>query len=269
MWAGTVRIDLDDKSVHVRLSSGRLYDAVRRVFPSHAVHYDVLAAYSLVDGGNGGRRGVTSFSVMYKKMVPVVRTVDTGRLLDALGSYLSCDTETQPDHQPRLAVTVLVRNGAALILPAAPGIVAPHIERALHRAGFSTVDRPWVTIDFVTNEVIVPPPSVSLDTTNVDVRAVVRQGDPRTWPGRYPITHVLVTGDDASVELSARALVLLIRAWTNVCEDNREGLTGLAQLVHSSSLIEVGFMELLPQALCDDLILPREGGGRPAALSGR
>ena len=192
MWAATSAFDIGPWRVGVRSSSLDVDAHLRGILGQHhvAAVEDGPPNYSLGvgDGANAGRKGVHR---LYRGGNLVVRTREPARLVRGLLSHLSGLLEVErQDHIMVLAAGV-VRDGEAVVVPRDLRGMLDQVQRRFDQARLQLVDTPWILIDPVTAELVVPEPIVEYDAAALvdftrEYPAIGRELA-EVPPGRYPI----------------------------------------------------------------------------------
>ena len=193
---------------------------------------DAPANYSVVTVG--GDQDLASrarpFHLLYYGATLVVRTQDAHRLIEALFGYLGSHLAIPPNGQLMLDAVGLVADGKAAIAPAEIGYVMPMLDRHLDVKGVRVIDRPWLSIDAESSELVVDDRGLDIDRSALATlhKAVSPQGrpDPPVGRGRYTLAGwgFGVRLDQADHNLSrAEALVL---AWAHLLNRPQLGPRG-------------------------------------------
>lgn len=129
------------------------------------------------------------FHFLYWGGRTVVRTLDTGRLLRGLLTYLAAHGDPGPGVL-KVRSLALVQAGKAVLSP--PGLKASMsgLEPLLVRRGLAVVDGPWALVDLASAELLVA--GAGLDVDDAPLEEIVATAPPgRPSPtvatGRYPI----------------------------------------------------------------------------------
>jgi hypothetical protein len=158
------------------------------------------------------------FHFLYWGGRTVVRTLDAGRLLRGLLTFLAAHGDPDPG-VVKLRSLGLVRDGRALLTP--PGLKGSlsGLEPLLVRRGLVVVDGPWVLVDVAAAELLVGGTSLEVDRGPIDeIVATAPKGRPAPTvaPGRYPLAGWAFADPDGEVgapvgraEATVRALSLV------------------------------------------------------------
>jgi hypothetical protein len=179
----------------VRCTSSDVLALLRQALASHVVEPDEPPApsnFSLTVAADGRPRAVKDFHLLYRGAASVVRTRDLRRLFEALFAYLSGVAEVADAGSVRLDVMAFVKDGAAILVPAAIRSSLPLLERRLNAKGLFVLDRPWVRVDVATGEMLVSEPDLVVDRSVVAGIGRTDGGgrggyDCGVPAGRYPI----------------------------------------------------------------------------------
>ncbi len=134
--------------------------------------------------------GGTGHHLLLRACETTVRTRSVTRLLTALGGYLTGHHAEHDTDLVHLDAMVLVRRGAAWLLPANLRASCTD-EDTLTAYGFAIADTPTAAVDPDTLEVVVPEPVFAPDRITDATRSVGGSSDalsPAAAPGRYPLT---------------------------------------------------------------------------------
>ncbi|MGH3342810.1 MAG: hypothetical protein ACRDPK_07995 [Carbonactinosporaceae bacterium] len=204
---------------------------------------DRLVAHSLagrlVEGAHAPPNYVLRLGhqhVLRSSCQTLVRTRSLHRLLRALHALLADHVAEQDTTAVRVDTLVLIRDGAALLLPPTLRPLLC-VEDELSRRGFQILDGCVATLDISNGELVVAPPVMPVEgATLTRARAVAPEpaGPPPTAePGRYPVRIWVTTAAGRGVEGHApvaaprRALVV---AQANQRVRNRERIGAQAAL---------------------------------------
>jgi hypothetical protein len=190
-WRASSTFQVGEWALGVRSSTIEIDAAFRRIIAAHLVDVDAPANFSaLLADHRDGDPGPRGFSFLYRASDPLVRTRTPRRLVRALINHLS-DFAEPATAFPKVAATAFVVDGRAIFAPERVRIELAQIETRLNAAGMTVVDAPVLHVDPVARELVVPEPTLAVDTValaDFDLRhgAVAREPDP-VAPGRYPI----------------------------------------------------------------------------------
>ena len=187
-----------------------MHDLLRRALAAHLVEPDDPASpnFSLHVADDSAARGAKEFHLLHHGTTAVVRTRDVRRLVDGLLGYLSAAVERPDDDMLRLDVLALVKDGAAVLVPAGIRPLLPSVERRFNAKGLRVVDRPWACVDVTTAELVVPEPDLSVDRSPLDELGTGGRGDGAVPPGRYPVVGWAFGASAESRGPMSRALAL-------------------------------------------------------------
>jgi hypothetical protein len=185
----------------VRSTRVEFDESLRRVLAAHVLDVGAPPNFSVVMADEQAEsRRAQAFNFLYRSTQSVVRTRAPGRVLRALLQHLSDFVE--PDGPTiRIAGTGLVVDGRAIVAPYALRSVMGTLQRRLNVAGMQVIDAPVLHLAPGTSDVLVPEPSLTVDT---DALAEFEQRHPAKGrepdavaPGRYPImAWAVVTAED-------------------------------------------------------------------------
>ena len=172
-WAGTAAYRVGALHIGVRVNDAEAAGVVDRLLPGARVQDSRVPdnfSIALYPGGRGGSRRL---NLLVRDGRQLVRSRSAARAAAALLAYLSADTTPPDEDLLPLNASAALLDGQALLLP--PGLVNwnKQIQTTLARRGIVLVDAPYVTIDLVSAELVVPTPSVSHDP---DVLAELDRG---------------------------------------------------------------------------------------------
>ncbi len=195
VWATSTTLRIGEYHIGVRSNTNQTDALLRQAFSTLVDDtVEAPANYSVIlspaNRDNGGPRGL---HLLYHDSTAVVRTRYPRRVLAALRSYLSGHLEHEgPSGGPLIDVNAvaLVRDGQAVLVPSITLIWVDLLSPRLHRKGIQFVDSPHVTVDPVSGELVVDPPTLPInDTVEFDGIDSARPGrePPPVSPGRYPI----------------------------------------------------------------------------------
>jgi hypothetical protein len=250
----------------VRSTSAAVHDVLRRTLAAHLVEPDEDPAspnFSLHVAEVDGARGAQDLHLLYRGITAVVRTRDLRRLVDGLLGYLSAAVERPDDRTLRLDLAAFVKDGVAVLAPAAVRSSMPVIERRLNAQGLRAVDRPWACVDATTAELIVPEPDLTVDGAALDCLPSNARRDAAVPAGRYPVVGWgFGIGADERGPISRALAVTLAgaRLVDGAALGPKAALGGLAALI--GRLQPVGLWADQPEALVNPLVaLASPAGG--------
>lgn len=185
-------------AVGVRTSSDGLLELLARAFGTYVAAEPVAPATLSVRVGAPGDGGkAQGFHLLFHHAQRALRTRDPHRLVRAVVAHLSA-YEPIAEGLLRLPGVALVRDGEALIACLAARPSFDVIERRLNSNGLVLVDEPFILIDPVRAELVVPDPILSVDWSALerveDVVGVQRRVEQAAAPGCYRLarwTYVL------------------------------------------------------------------------------
>ncbi|MGH3329240.1 MAG: hypothetical protein ACRDPT_15860 [Streptomycetales bacterium] len=167
---------------------------------------------------------------------PLVRTRSLHRLLRALHALLADHAAEQDTTAVRVETLVLIRDGAALLLPPALRPLLC-VEDELRRRGFRILDGCVATLEMADGELVVAPPVMPVDyATLARAQALAPEPavpPPTAEPGRYPVRFWVTTTEGQGVEGHARVAVPhrgVLVAQANERVRNREAVGAQAAL---------------------------------------
>lgn len=194
---GTDCFEIGGFRVGVRTNSPTMQEIVRRLLASHAVTDEEVAPnYSLLMGGTEGGHGHRRFHFLYADAAVLVRTRDQERLLHGLLSYLSgLATAHRFDGRLHVHAVAVVKDGSALLLPAAARQWLPNLELRLKALGVRVLDSPWTEIDARSGRVVLAPPVFNVDWAALPAfaRSLDGEFDVRGWA--FPASGDREAGD--------------------------------------------------------------------------
>jgi hypothetical protein len=254
-WAGTAAYRIGDFHVGIRYNDPATAAALDRLLPGARVqdrrtpdNYSI-ALYPTV--GTGSRR----LNLLVRGGSQLVRSRSAARALSALLNHLTADTTPPDEHLLALDATAGVVGDRAILLP--PGLVnwTKQIQTKLARRGIVLVDTPFITIDPVAGELVVPIPSVPHDSDvldELDDGARLAPELPHVGPGRYPIAAwYLNRGPDEVGPLSPGQAVA--SAYGRVATDADPGRVGRQLALVFDQVAAYGIWLDRPAALDEQL----------------
>jgi hypothetical protein len=258
-WRGTRAYALGSYHVGVRYDDDDTALVLDRLFTDAGVDDPrVNDNYAVALGGTRTTRGAgasRSLKLLVQGGTQLVRSRSSARVLAALLQYVSADLEPADPSLARVNATAVVRDGAALLLPA--GLLA-HLKRLqprLARAGMALVDMPRVLLDLEAGELVVPEPVVPYDATVLDeLDRDVRLGNEVPWvhPGRSPLrTWFLARSEDTLGSLTPGVAITAALPQLFDRDDRRQRVEQLVELFQTVTPVGVWFHsidELVEQA---------------------
>lgn len=177
----------------MRASSEGLRGLLEEAFAPYRVRGAGAPANLSVRLGAAGEGGkAQGFHLLFREGQRALRSRDPRRLLQALVAHLS-SYEPVGEGLLRLPGVALVRDGEASLACLAARSSFDVIERRLNANRLFIVDEPFILIDPLGGELVVPEPTLRMGPSIVDrVETVVggqRRPEPTVAPGRYPVTR--------------------------------------------------------------------------------
>jgi hypothetical protein len=208
-WTGTATYRFGEFHVGIRHNADSTAEMLDRLFPGLRVedsrapdNYSVL----LQDSLNRTRE----FNLLLQGPRYLVRSRTRARVLRGLLNHLSAELSHPEQPLLGLRTSAVVHNGRAIVLPASVSSWINVVQPRLNRLGIQIVDLPWLLIDPVAAEMVVPEPLVGYDHGVLDELDGADRLDselPPVLPGRYPLQAWIVPGDVEGPLSSARGLV--------------------------------------------------------------
>ncbi len=199
--------------VGVRASSEDLLGLLEEAFAPYRVPGAGASAILSVRRGAVGEGGkARGFHLLFREGQRALRTRDPHRLLHALVAHLS-SYEPVADGLLRLPGVAVVRDGDASLACLGARSSFDIIERRLNAHGLFVVDEPFILVDPLGGELVVPEPKLPVGPSIAErLETVVggqRRPEPTVAPGRYPVTRwTYVLAEERAQPLSpARGVV--------------------------------------------------------------
>jgi thiol-disulfide isomerase/thioredoxin len=260
-WAGTRALRIGDVHVGVGYDTVATAELLDRLLPTLGVTDRRVPDNYSVALDRVGTGAAQKLNLLVQGGRQLVRSRSKGRVLAGLLAHLSAATETLevPDGLLALMVSVGMRDGRALLLPADLTPWIRDLQPRLHRLHIALVDGPITFLDPDAREVVVPEPSVAYEPEILDgADDGLRLGRelPRVRPGRYPLTDwYLPSAEDATGAWSpAQAVAAAYRQVAGV--DGPEALGN--QLAHLFAGVQAtGVWLTSPKALVEQLTATR------------
>ena len=242
----------------VRASAPGVLGVVAEAFRPYVAHGVDAPANLSVQVGAQGRGGMgNAFHVLHRDGRRALRTRDPHRLARALVAELSSH-ERIDEELVRLPGVALVRDGEALVACLAVRSSLDRIERRLNAAGLLLVDQPWIHLDPLRAEVVVPEPAIEVDWPALAALEEVVGGphrkEPIAAPGRYRLrgwTFVLAEERPAPLPLARAVLWAALLASDLAPERRGEAVGRLAQLAGVVRPTAVSWREVASGAWCE------------------
>jgi hypothetical protein len=210
VWAATSAYEIGEYRVGVRTDSART-DEILSAFLAASRLPDGTRApddYSIVLGDGGTtKRGL---NLVLEGGSTVVRTRSPRRALMGLAAYLAAHVPSETIGLLRASCLTVIVDGEAIILPSEVNGWLDELQPRLARLGAAPIDRPYVTIDPQSREVIVDEPALELDRSVFDdlpEPPARRSERPVVEPGRYPLRRWLVWQTNEEPPLTRAQLV--------------------------------------------------------------
>lgn len=188
-WQPTVAYEVGHVVVGLRADTPAAESLVARLLADYRradADAELPANYSLALGGNPTRPS-RALRRLFQADTTVVRSRSTGRVLSALAAYLSEHLPGAPAELFRTYNVALIVGGEALLLPAEVADRLEELEPRLSALGARLVDEQYASIAPDTAELVVLPPSLTLDSSVLEELEEGSAEGPRVEPGRYPL----------------------------------------------------------------------------------
>jgi len=258
-WRGTRAYALGSYRVGVRYDDDDTALVLDRLLTDARVDDPrVNDNYAVVLGGTRTTRGAgssRSLKLLVQGGSQLVRSRSGARVLAALLQYVSAELEPAEPSLARVNATAVVRDGAALLLPAGLLAYLKRLQPRLARAGMALVDTPRVLLDLEASELVVPEPLVPYDAAVLDeLDRDARLGRELPWvhPGHYPLrTWFLTRSADTLGPLTPGVAITAALPQLFEREDRRERVEQLVGLFQTVTPVGVWFHtidELVEQA---------------------
>ncbi len=220
VWAATDAYQIGDYRIGIRTDSDRTRELVGEFLASVRMPEGSRAPgdYAIVLGDGGTTK--TGLNLVLQGNSTVVRSRSPRRAMLGLAAYLASHESTIRPGRVRVSAMAVVTNGEAVILPEEVNDWLDELQPRLARDGSAPVDRPFVTVDLETREVVVDDPGVAI-ALDLSVLDEVPEPPPRrserpmVEPGRYPLRRWLIWQSNEEPprtpgQLVARALAACI-----------------------------------------------------------
>jgi len=234
-WSEVMTVDLDGLHVGVRFSSPEVHELLQTALAPYLVDDDQTPANYSVLIGDGGRGRARGFHFLYRSSNAHLRTRDIRRVVAGLLGHLSSLRTSRYEGLIAVHACGLVGESGAAVAPLALRSLRSQVERRLNLRGIRYVDLPWVFLDPVRMEMVVPEPTVRVDAATLDAIATLaptRRTDRPVTPGRYPITSWIFFGHDEQPLSRGQALAAVAQdAFTGAPAQRQETLDALAGVI--------------------------------------
>lgn len=260
-WAGLAVYGFGEHHVGVRFDSADTEALLERLFPGARVEDRRARADFSVALQHPGKRSANLrfLDLLVRDDLQVVRSRSAGRVLRALVGYLSVELYNPDPGLLQVDGIAVVRDGRAHVLPSLLYRMFSLAQPRLGRLGLQIVDRPRVSLDPATAEVVVAGPTVAHDPAVLDeldaAEAPVDEAPPIA-PGRYPLgAWVLVDDDRPDGPLptaAAAAMGMGLVTWVPSLQGVLDDLVATFERAHGYSLRYIGvddFLGRLPAAI--------------------
>jgi hypothetical protein len=235
-----------EAEVAVRTTSHEFAEWMDEVFSQYRAEHDVEPAYSVVIGGGSGNRSGRGYHILYRGILPVVRTLD----LPTLARGIMAEFESAYFHERSDALflrqaTVDIGGRAALI-SSFLAVTLGTLGRKVQKAGVTLPVTDFTAVDLEEGSLVPTPPALDLPADAVDRLAALGSGngsaDRLVIEGALSPEAVLITFGTQLVEPVSRGVALhqLAASALNLSVVGQRGLDALARLVSGTRCYRLG-----------------------------
>lgn len=206
---------MGDHDIGVRSNTAALDAALRRLLAAHLVEDVAAPPFFSVGVNRPAGRVAKPLHVLFQRSTLAVRTRSPRRVVHALVRLLSA-AGRRPPGLLELDALLLVRDGTAVLAPAALRARLSRLEPPLRRVGVLASDDPLAWLDPATGEVVVPPPALTLDPSGwAELSELASEPLAQAGlvePGRYRLGAWLFAPGDDALRPAERVIVMAMQA---------------------------------------------------------
>lgn len=235
-----------EAEVAVRTTSHEFAEWMEEVFSTYRADHDEEPGYSIVVGGGSENRSARGYHILYRGIVPVVRTLH----LPTLARGLMAEFESAYFHERTDALflrhaTVDIGGRAALMSSFLAATLST-LGRKVQRAGVTLPVTDFTAVDLEEGSLVPVRPSLDLPADSVDRLAALGSlngaADRLVIQGTLSPEAVLITFGTQLVEPISRGVAAhqLAASALNLSVVGQKGLDALARLVSGTRCYRLG-----------------------------